>query len=108
MVLCMFWFSLMLLFQGVFMLARKAINPTSFIILYKCTYYGICVIMSCDFLVATLFLKNAVSLHTGKISSSLLNKLCLFTWIFFSITLIITFIIDMISTTKYLESNPDS
>jgi hypothetical protein len=108
MVLCMVWHSLMLLSQGVLMLARKALNSISFIILYKCAYYGLTVIMSCDFLVATLFLKNAVSLHTAKVSSSLLNKLCLFTWIFFPITLLITFIIDITSTTKYLKNNSDS
>ena len=100
MVLCCVWFSLMLLFQGVFMLARKTINTKLFIILYKFTFYGVCVIMGCDFLVATLYLNNAVSLNTTKITSNLLNKLCFSTWIFLTIIFVIVAIIDFVETSK--------
>ena len=101
MVMCCVWYSLMMLFQGVFMLARKTINTKLFIILYKLSFYGVCVIICCDFLVATLYLNNAVSLNTSKISSSLLNKICLSAWIFFSIALVTTIIIDCIGTIKF-------
>ena len=90
------------------MLARKTMNPKLFIILYKLTFYGVCVIMACDFLVATLYLNNAVSLITTKISPSLLNKLCFSTWISITIIFVIQMIIDFINISKYFKNTPDS
>jgi hypothetical protein len=90
------------------MLARKKINTKLFITLYKFTFYGVCVIMGCDFLVATLYLNNAVSLNTTKISSSLLNKLCFSTWICITIVFVISAIIDFVNTSKYLNNSADS
>ena len=102
MVLCSAWYCLMICSEGIFWLIRERIYAKSFIILIKLTWYGVCILMSCDFLVATLYLKNALSLYTDKYSS-FLNKVLFSTWIIFPMILVICLIIDLVYTTNFFR-----
>ena len=94
MVLCMSLYSVMILAEGITILNVANIEKDSFIILIKLTWFGECIVMSCDFLVATLYLRNAVLLYTDKYSN-ILTKMLFFTWIAFSVVLVIYEIIDI-------------
>lgn len=97
MVFSMVWVSIMLLLQGLLLLMKSDICKVSFIVVYKLTMYGIDTIMACDFLVAKLYLRNAVALYTDK-CSTILTKTCLFTFLALFVAVIITMIVDVVNT----------
>ena len=98
MVICMLWYSLMVLLLGLLKLAQHPKNLGSYMLFNKLSWYGSIVIMGCDYLVATLYFKNAIALYIDKISSSRIRKICLFTWLILFIALILTMISDLIIT----------
>lgn len=88
------------------MLIRKNLHSGQFLILIKCTWFGECAIMVCDYLVAALYLKNAVSLYTDKYSN-IINKMLYFTLISFTIVVIVYLTIDFSKNIRYFKHNPD-
>ena len=98
MVICMLWYSLMVLLLGLLKLVQNTKDLLINMLFFKLFGYGSLVIMGCDYLVATLYFKNAIALYIDKISSSRIRKICLFTWLILFIALILTMISDLIIT----------
>jgi len=105
MVTCMVFFAAMQLFQGLLLwiLQIPGVNVKSFLIMYKFSTCGASIIMSCDFLVATLYLKNAVSLFTEE-QFNRLTKICIFIYVSLTITVVVSMIIDFISTCRHITN----